>query len=98
MQSGRLVVVAHVTLVTDGELMTTLRATPCQHSPSVRSLHAHTEPVLFGAAAIIGLKSTFWHLKSLLDDICEGADISIHRTPREHQPKRRGTGALLPVH
>jgi hypothetical protein len=51
--------------IADRQLVTTLGATPSQDGTPIGGLHPNTKTVCFGALAVIGLKSTFGHFRSL---------------------------------
>jgi hypothetical protein len=56
----------HLPLGADGELFAASRATSRKHGPPVFGCHAGQKSMLFGALAVIRLKSTFRHLGSKL--------------------------------
>ena len=55
-----------VTLVGNGELLTTLRTTGSQHAAAISGGHTFTETVLVLSSAIVGLKCTFHNAIFLL--------------------------------
>ena len=48
-----------VTLVGDGQLLTTFRTTGSQHAAAISGGHTFTETVLVLSPAVVGLKCTF---------------------------------------
>ncbi len=58
---------ANGALVANRQLVASLGAAAGKHSPAVRRFHANSKSMSFGAPAIIGLKSAFWHSRSFFD-------------------------------